>query len=120
VASRLVGVEVNVSDYEDAGVFIELLREACGFVWHFRLGVGGPRLAVGVRGGLGALVWSEGDAVFVPAGGLNSRPVGYRTWLGHEALMPPRSELPIEEVYTVLDELIRTQRRPTCVRWEPA
>jgi hypothetical protein len=95
---------------------------AGGFVWLFLLGSADddPTLAVGVRGQAGALTWYAGDDELAPANGLNeAESDNYWTWFGHEAPMPPRSEMPIAEVYRALAEWISTHRRPTCVQWLP-
>ncbi|HEX4220787.1 MAG TPA: Imm1 family immunity protein [Pseudonocardiaceae bacterium] len=120
--------QLGISPYRDPAQILALLREAnqdCadyqagGFVWLFRLcdSFGDPCLAVGIRGEVGALVWYAKPGMFVPVNGTNRDYADYWTWFGHEAPMRPGSEVPIDQVYAALDELIRTQQRPTCVQW---
>lgn len=97
-------------------------RDAGGCVWLFQLGdgAGDPCLALGVRGDVGALVWYARPGRFVPANGMNGEYVDYWTWFGDESPMRPGAEVPIDQVYAAMDELIRTHRRPTCVAWTAA
>lgn len=119
---------LDVTGYAESALLLDALREANahsgdpakgGLVWHFQLGADDsvPTLAVGVRGEVGALVWYEGADQFVPVNGMNRDWAGYWTWSGHESPMPPCAEVPVDEVYAVLDELVRTRRRPMCVTW---
>lgn len=122
---------LDITVYSDPTELLARLREANdyradtpddGFVWEFRLGPSDddPALLLGIRGEIGALVWYGKQDKFVPAGGLNTDYANYWTWFGHEAPMRPGSEVPIEQVYAALDELIRTHQRPACIDWVAA
>jgi hypothetical protein len=121
-------VQLDVTPYDDAAPVVAALRNAyaqsttpdAAFVWFFQLGAGewAPTLAVGIRGEIGALTWYQGNEGFVPADGSNQEDVDYWMWSGHEAPMPPQSEVPISVVYAALEELVRTHERPTCVDWQ--
>lgn len=119
---------LEISARHDPARVLALLREANhdwagrnagGCVWLFQLGDGSgdPCLAVGVRGDVGALTWYAKPGRFVPTNGMNNEYVDYWTWCGHESPMWPRAEVPVEQAYAALEELIRTHQRPTCVEW---
>jgi hypothetical protein len=123
--------QLDVSSYRDPAPVLALLREANqdrvdrhvgGCVWLFQLGDEStdPCLAVGVRGNVGALVWYARPGRFVPGNGMNGEYIDYWTWTGHESPMRPGAEVPIDQVYEAVDELIRTHQRPTCVAWTTA
>ena len=123
--------QLDVSGYHEPAPLLALLRDANqhraernigGCAWLFQLGGGpdDPCLALGVRGEVGALVWYARPGRFVPVNGLNENYVDYWTWFGHESPMRPHAELPIDQVYAALEELIRTHQRPTCVAWVAA
>ena len=124
--------QLDITDQREPGPVLAALQEAnassagartSGLVWLFRLGQtdDDPTLAVGVRGEVGALAWYAGDEELVPVNGLNKDEADrYWTWFGHESPMPPRSELPIADVYRVLTEWINIHRRPKCLRWRSA
>jgi hypothetical protein len=115
--------QLDVTEFDDPEPVLAALRAANvdsvgGLVWHFQLdGDSSPTLAVGVRGEIGALVWYEAGDELVPAAGTNGDWVEYWTWFGHDAPMPPRSEVPVELVYAALAELVRTRERPKIVDW---
>jgi hypothetical protein len=125
----LIGSDhLDVSSFGDPAPVLTLLRKAnqcrgnrniSGYVWLFKTGDGSgdPCLAVGVRGEVGALVWYAKSGRLVPADGMNRDYVDYSTWFGHESPMRPGAEVPIDQVYAALDELIRTHQRPKCLRW---
>jgi hypothetical protein len=78
-------------------------------------------LGVGVNGATGVLRWiTPGGRCLVPEDGMNTEPVLYRLAGIRESYMPVGSEVPIETVYAVVAEFLRTHRLPQCIRWRPA
>lgn len=123
--------QIDISAFRDPVPLLESLRAAnidrdeCGSggcVWLFQLGdrPNDPCLTVGVRGRVGALIWYAQPGRFVPVNGVNRDYVEYWTWFGHESPMRPGAEVSIDQVYTAVDQLIRTHERPTCVDWVAA
>lgn len=95
-----------------------------GMVWSFQTGPereNSEALEVGIRGDRGWLEWLYGDQDLIPAdGGLNDEWVHYWTCLGDDAGgAPPGSELPIDRVYELVAEFVRTATRPTSIQWRP-
>lgn len=132
----LMGREaLDVARHREPERIVALLREANdhwarqtsdsdrdgGLVWDFRVGPdekGAPVLRVGVRGDRGAVEWFHGEEDLIPAeGGLNADWVDYWSWFGYDSSAPPWSEIPIDKVYEVVAEFVRTTKRPTCIPW---
>lgn len=133
----LLGREyLDITEYRDVDQVVALLREANshytrivaeqqgdgGLVWNFRAGPvveGGKILRIGVRGDRGSVEWFHGQEDLIPAdGGLNDDWVDYWSWHGHESGAPPGSELPIDQVYQLLAEFVRTADRPNSIAWQ--
>ncbi|HWE91051.1 MAG TPA: Imm1 family immunity protein [Pseudonocardiaceae bacterium] len=78
-------------------------------------------LMVGVNGAVGALHWvTRSGQDLVPVDGRNSEPVLYRLAGLHESYLPAGSVVPIDTVYEVVAEFLRTRRLPRCIRWRVA
>jgi hypothetical protein len=84
----------------------------------------GPKvwLDAGTAGPAGALRWVDGDGIFVPASGLAalSRPaewLPYFDWSGTSTQVHVALQVPIEQVFEAVAELVATRRRPECVEW---
>ena len=82
------------------------------------------QLIVGVRGEVGSLVWASSSEQYVPSSGLNDNYSDYFTATDVDYSQPPRSEVPIDLVYKVVEEFHRTRSRPVGIEWvsppEPA
>jgi hypothetical protein len=79
-------------------------------------------LDAGTAGSSGALQWTDRDGVFIPAGGVGllSRPdewLPYFDWSGVPCGVHVALEVPIEQVFAAVAELVVTRRRPGCVEW---
>lgn len=89
-----------------------------GLVWKLHTGADtGDSLYVGVRGGVGSLVWSTRDQSYVPHIGLNEDFVSYRDIKGYDAPMPPRSEVSIDTVLSVVADYYASQVQPASIQW---
>jgi hypothetical protein len=79
-------------------------------------------LVVGVAGDLGVLAWYGPDAVDnmeVSAGGSNPEPIDYRLGGLYTQPFPARCEIPVEDVYTAVQEFLVTGVKPRRVSWQP-
>ncbi|MFC5054314.1 Imm1 family immunity protein [Saccharothrix xinjiangensis] len=125
-------MDVDLQRITDPGQLTAMLAAAnvepgspAGWVWFLRHGTDpdAPTLAVGMRGDIGALEWidfdSGGTGRFVPVDGLNQDWAEYSVQGGHDQGMPPGAELPLNRVFTAVEEFARTGQRPTSVHWRP-
>ncbi|MDQ3401778.1 MAG: Imm1 family immunity protein [Actinomycetota bacterium] len=79
-----------------------------------------PTLTFGVYNEVGTLKYIDGRENLVPAAGRNDTwSTGYLAGM-YDTGIPPYAEVPVEMVYEVLDEFLRTRERPTCIEWKAA
>lgn len=127
----------DIVRHNDPDQVVALLREANGLhdrmvqergrdggmKWEFRVGEWEPgveTLQVGVRGEWGSMEWSRGDEVLIPADGVNDDWEKYWSWLGFELwAAAPGTEFPIDRIYDLVAEFVRTAQRPTSITWRP-
>lgn len=83
---------------------------------------GGPSvwLEAGLAGPRGALIWIENNRTFVPAGGVprlaDDRDwLSYFDWSGTPCSVRGAASVPIEQVFSVVKEVVATRRRPELV-----
>ncbi|MGQ0841142.1 Imm1 family immunity protein [Actinokineospora sp.] len=96
------------------------------WIWNLAIGPDDPTseeqsaLSFGINNATGALQWSEGDNVFVPAAGTNPEWAIYYIAGMHDAPVPPHAEVHPDTVFAALAEFLQTRARPTCVDWTDA
>ncbi|MGQ0841532.1 Imm1 family immunity protein [Actinokineospora sp.] len=78
------------------------------------------RLNFGVHNDIGAVKWADSTTSLVPAIGTNTAWRTYHPAGIHDTAVPPRAEVPVEIVFDVLAEFLRTRTLPKTIEWTQA
>ncbi|MFD4642138.1 Imm1 family immunity protein [Lentzea sp. NPDC058436] len=77
-------------------------------------------LNAGFGGETGLLRWVDDSGFFAPTSAHTADTVTYLDPHGELAALPKSLQVPIEQVFAAVTEVLRTRSKPTCVDWSNA